>query len=71
VPAQNYLTIETPAANQTKNVVSIATITGQIVKNEFFTGNAYTINVEDLDAGMYLLVVKLGNSTCSQIIVKQ
>jgi hypothetical protein len=71
VPSKNYLTVETPSANQTINFITITALNGQMVKNEFCTGNTHTINLDDLDAGMYLLVVKLCNSTCSQIIVKQ
>ncbi|MDO8952850.1 MAG: sugar-binding protein [Draconibacterium sp.] len=71
VPAQNYLTIETSPANQNKNSVSILTVTGQIVKSESYIENVRQINIEDLNAGIYLVKVIQGNNYFSKIILKQ
>jgi len=71
VPAQNYLTIETSTANQGVVSVSISTITGQIIKTESFAENKHTINIHELDAGLYLVKVTEGNKSFSKIISKQ
>lgn len=71
VPAQNHLTIATSSANQTVISVSISTITGQIVKTESFIESTHTINIENLNAGMYLIKVIQGDNSFSKIISKQ
>ena len=71
VPAQNYLTVETYSASQTVNVISLTTITGQVIRNEYFTGNSHTIDIEDLEPGLYLLKAKLGDGFWSRVVVKQ
>jgi len=72
-PAQKYLTISTTSTTSTNEPtisVSISTITGQIVKTESFAKSTSTINIEDLDSGMYVVKVIQGNNTYSKIISK-
>ncbi|GAB1453732.1 hypothetical protein MASR2M47_37880 [Draconibacterium sp.] len=71
VPAQNYLIIENSTAKQGLVSVSISTITGQIIKTETFAENKHSININDLDAGMYLVKVRQGANSFSKIILKQ
>ncbi len=71
VPAQNYLTIETSTANQGVVSVSISTITGQIIKTESFTEHKHSINITELDGGMYVVKVIQGEKSFSKIISKQ
>jgi len=71
VPAQNYLTVETSAGDQAENFISMITITGQVVRMEYFTGNKHTIDISDLAAGFYLLKARSGISSWTGIIVKQ
>lgn len=71
VPAQNYLTIETSSVITTAKLVSILTITGQVIKNESFIEKSHTIHIEDLEAGTYIVKVNHGNGSFSKIITKQ
>ncbi len=71
VPAQNHFTIETSNANLETVQLTISTITGQIVKNETFAEGKHTININEFDAGIYLVKVFQGNKTFSKIISKQ
>lgn len=71
VPAQNYLTVENSTTNKGAVSITISTITGQNVKTESFTENKHTININELDAGMYLVKVVQGDKSFSQIISKQ
>lgn len=71
VPAQNYLTVETSTTNQGAVCVTISTISGQIVKTEFFAEHINTININKLDTGLYMVKVTQGNNSFSKIISKQ
>lgn len=71
VPAQNYLIIENSTAKQGLVSVSISTITGQIIKTETFAENKHSININDLDARMYLVKVRQEANSFSKIILKQ
>jgi hypothetical protein len=71
VPAQNYLTIETSSVNTTAKLVSVLTITGQVLKNESFIEKSHTIHIENLEAGTYIVKVNHGNGSFSKIITKQ
>lgn len=70
VPAQNYITIETPVSKQIPISVSISTITGQIVKTETFVESKHSVRINELDAGIYLVKVIQGKSSFSKIISK-
>ncbi len=71
VPAQNYLTIETSTANQGTVYVTISSISGQFVKTESFIGNKHSVNINELNAGIYLVKVIQGNNSYSKLISKQ
>jgi len=60
VPARDFINIETSHFNQKNSVVSILSITGQLVKPEIFLGKNHSINIEDLKEGLYLVKVVQG-----------
>ncbi|MBK6285131.1 MAG: T9SS type A sorting domain-containing protein [Draconibacterium sp.] len=71
VPAENHFTIETLNAYDGLVYLSISTISGQIVKTETFAENKHSVNINELDAGIYLVKVIQGNNSFTKIISKQ
>jgi len=71
VPAQTFLNIETSTVSQKISSVSILSITGQLIKTETFTERNHAVNIEDLEAGLYVVKVVQGNNSVSKIISKQ
>jgi hypothetical protein len=71
VPAHNFLTIETSLQSQKISSVSILSLSGQVIKNETFVENPHCINIQNLNPGMYLLNVAVGNYSFPKIFVKQ
>jgi hypothetical protein len=70
VPARNFINIETSVASQENCLISVLSITGQLVKTETFIGNMHTVNIENLKDGLYLVKVVQGNNSVSRIISK-
>jgi hypothetical protein len=70
-PAQNYITVLTSEVSGANNSVSISTITGKIIKSETITENTHSIQIKDLETGIYLVKVIQGNTSFSKIIIKQ
>jgi len=71
VPTNNLLTVETNTPNQSVTSVSIYTNTGQLLKKESFTGSSLTIDLSNVNTGMYLLRVTGINGSYSKIIIKE
>jgi len=71
IPATSQITIETGLGVNSIKQVSISNLAGQVVKNLSFTEATYSVNIEDLDAGVYILRMHDGKNTTSQIVVKQ
>ncbi len=70
VPAGDRLTIETSAPVNSPVLVSVSTITGQVVKKETFTRNPAVVQIGELETGMYIVKVSFENNTYSKTIVK-
>ena len=70
VPAQNHFTIETSTANQSTVYVTISTVNGQIVKTERYKESKHSIDINELESGMYLVKIIQGKNTFSKIISK-
>jgi hypothetical protein len=68
-PAQNYINIESQLTGQTQ--LELTSMTGQQLKNVSFRGNSYILNIEDLDAGIYILRIVIDNQQFAKIVVKQ
>ena len=71
VPVKNYLNLEIPSHNYEAITVSISTITGQIMKTEYFKGNFHQIKMDNFDTGTYIIKIIQGNDSFSKIILKK
>ncbi len=70
VPAQNLLTISTSSENNSLVLVTITTLAGQVVKTDTFSEKTKTINIENLEPGMYFIQVKQANNSFSKRFTK-
>ncbi len=71
VPANDVLHFEIDSNSRSESIVSISSITGRLVKSEIFNGNSYEMNIENLDAGIYIVQIKRDNKIFNRKIVKK
>ena len=72
VPANDYLMAELPAGTHTKaGEYHILDLTGRIVKSAKFSNTAVSIDVSQLQPGMYIISVQTGNQRLSAKFIKQ
>ena len=72
IPANDYLMAELPAGTHTKaGEYHILDLTGRIVKSAKFSNTAVSIDVSQLQPGMYIISVQTGNQRLSAKFIKQ
>jgi hypothetical protein len=71
VPASGTLTVNTNSVNGLLNQVEIKTLTGKVLKAIDYKEALFTLNIDDLISGTYILTIKNQDSANSQIFIKQ
>lgn len=71
VPARNFINIETSPGRVESGSISILSVTGQLIKTEYFSGFRHTVNIENMKDGLYLIKVVQGNNSFSRMISKK
>jgi hypothetical protein len=71
VPATGFLTVNTNSVNGLLNQVEIKTLTGKVLKAIDYKEALFTLNIDDLITGIYILTIKNQDSANSQIFIKQ
>jgi hypothetical protein len=70
IPAKNQITISSRSINTTNSILTISSLTGQVLKKNVLFANKQTIDIGELDAGIYVLKINDGNNCFSKIISK-
>ncbi|MFO7829503.1 MAG: M4 family metallopeptidase [Bacteroidales bacterium] len=70
-PAKDYITIDTQSRDQTLNQISIYNITGTLVKAEHDIEGNHTVDISDLPAGLYTIIIKTDRDTITKKFIKQ
>ena len=68
-PAHNQLTIEQLEANEM--YMEILTLSGQVVSMNVSSGLTSNINIDQLESGTYLLLIRIGDRSETRRFVKQ
>jgi hypothetical protein len=68
-PAHNQLTIEQLEANEM--YMEILTLSGQVVSTNVSSGLTSNINIDQLESGTYLLLIRIGDRSETRRFVKQ
>jgi hypothetical protein len=71
VPATNTLTVNTNTVNGLISRAEIKTITGKVLKVLDFNESLFSINIDDMDKGIYILTLTNQDSVESQKFIKQ
>ena len=71
VPVRDHVRIETTQGDRLLEYYSISTLTGQRISTGTLTGNAHTIHLDHMDAGIYLLEIEHSHGFHRQLIIKQ
>lgn len=71
VPVSDIIQINLLTEKSLNNHLSVFSISGKLIREETFSGNTYTMNIEDLDNGMFIVQVKNGIEVFKWKIVKQ
>lgn len=69
-PSKNKITIETNWDDNKIATYSIMSISGQILKNGSFMGNSHSLNIDNLNVGIYLLNLSSETNYGTQKIIK-
>ena len=67
IPAKDFITV--PANAENDILITIYNATGAIVRKEMLTNNS--VNVSELDGGVYLMSINDGNKTTEKRFIKQ
>lgn len=71
VPTNNIIHIKLNTEISLNNSISIISTLGEVVKKETFWGNNFSMNIEDLDAGIYFVQLEQGDKVFEKKIIVQ